>query len=82
MQRASKVVCCMLVVQISLITELQAEQEKPPKPDQQAASKPPQSPPAKKGSTHRFWDATNAARSVHSFAETPRTARFFARSSE
>ena len=61
MQRASKVVCCLLVVQISLISELRAEKDKPPKPDQQNASKPPQSPPAKKGSTHRFWDATNAA---------------------
>jgi len=61
MQRASKVVCCLLVVQICLISELRAEQEKAPNPDQQAASKPPQSPPAQKGPTHRFWDATNAA---------------------
>ncbi len=61
MHRASKVVCCLLMVQISLVLKLRAEKEKPPKPHQQATSQTAPSPPPKKESTHRFWDATNAA---------------------
>jgi len=61
MPRASKAVCCLMIVQVSLIWELRAEKEEPPKPDEKATSQTAQSPPARKESTHHFWDATNAA---------------------
>lgn len=61
MQEPSKVVFCLLALQISLTPGLRAQKEEPSKPDQQPSSQTSQPPPAKKGSTHRFWDATNAA---------------------
>jgi hypothetical protein len=60
MQRAPKVVCCLLIVQILLVSKLRAENEQPKKPDGHTATQTSQSPPSKKESTHRFWDATNA----------------------
>jgi len=61
MQQASKVVCCLLLVQLGLISELRAEKEEPQKQGEKATSQATQSPPPQKESTHRFWDATNAA---------------------
>jgi hypothetical protein len=60
MQKVLKVVCCLLMVQMGLISEVRAEKEPPEKSGKTAASPTAQSPPPKEESTHRFWDATNA----------------------
>lgn len=61
MKTRFRVVCGLLVFQVSLISDLRAQKEEPPKPDRQATSQTAPSPTARKESTHRFWDATNAA---------------------
>jgi hypothetical protein len=60
MQKVLKVVCCLLMVQMVLISEARAEKEPPEKSGVTGASSTSQSPAPKEGSTHRFWDATNA----------------------
>ena len=61
MQKSSKVVCCLLMIQIGLVSASRAEEEKPKKQSEQPTSQTAQAPPPKAESIHRFWDSTNSA---------------------